>query len=163
MEEMISRWWNSWLLRADVGGSLYTGRRRELKCGLFAIQTNFGWAFMGKMPSTNSQYDLVTTTLNLFVKDISISDLWELETIGIKNPSDKLNKEENAVVTRLQTVKVDKNGSSEVQLSWIDGQPPNCNKLQDGSKEVNQYCQQEGFLSNMMTFSQNEKERESSK
>ncbi|KAJ8914423.1 hypothetical protein NQ315_017519 [Exocentrus adspersus] len=40
------------------------------------------------------------STLNLFVKNESISNLWELEAIGIRGPSDKPTKQEQAMAAK---------------------------------------------------------------
>ncbi|KAJ8962702.1 hypothetical protein NQ318_001099 [Aromia moschata] len=104
------------LLGADIVGSLYTGLRRELPCGLIAMETHIGWTLMGKIHTRKAHSDLVMTTLNLFVKDASISDLWELEALGIKEPSDKHTKEEMAMAAKdlfYETVKTQPDGRYE--------------------------------------------------
>ena len=115
------------LFGADVAGDLYTGERQKLNCGLFAIETRFGWTLMGKIPGTSSHSDVVMTTLNLFVKNASISELWDLDVIGIKEPSDKHSKDEMAIKAKemfLETVTTDKEGRYEVKLPWLEDHPP---------------------------------------
>ncbi|KAJ8941034.1 hypothetical protein NQ318_015510 [Aromia moschata] len=114
------------LLGADIVGSLYTGLRRELPCGLIAMETHIGWTLMGKIHTRKAHSDLVMTTLNLFVKDASISDLWELEALGIKEPSDKHTKEEMAMAAKdlfYETVKTQPDGRYEVRLPWHEDHP----------------------------------------
>lgn len=115
------------LLGADIVGSLYTGKRHELPCGLVAMETLVGWTLMGKALMNNARSDAVVTTLNLFVNSASISDLWELEAIGIKEPSDMQTKKERAMAAKqlfLETVRLDEDGRYEVRLPWLEGHPP---------------------------------------
>ncbi|KAJ8909824.1 hypothetical protein NQ315_003702 [Exocentrus adspersus] len=92
-------------LGADVSGILYTGGRRVLTSGLVAFETRLGWTLTGKMQEASSgsrstHSNMGVSTLNLFVKNASISDLWELEAIGIRGPSDKPTKQEQAIARR---------------------------------------------------------------
>lgn len=116
------------LLGADVIGMLYTGRREQLPCGLIAMETQLGWTLMGKVSSKNgARSTTVMTTLNLFVQNASLTQLWELEALGIKEPSDKRSKEEAAIAARElfnQTIHIDSEGRYEVRLPWIEDHAP---------------------------------------
>ncbi|GBL83684.1 hypothetical protein AVEN_132612-1 [Araneus ventricosus] len=62
------------LLGADVSGKLFTGRREELKTGLIAMETKFGWTLMGKVPHYENFKDVNMTVLNMLSQeDIPIS------------------------------------------------------------------------------------------
>lgn len=115
------------LLGADVIGRLYTGERRELPCGLIAMRTLAGWTLMGKMPSSEPRSTVVTTALTLLVNNASISQLWELEALGIKEPLDRKSKEDMGLASKeffLQTVKVNSEGRYEVNLPWLEDHAP---------------------------------------
>ncbi|XP_050306312.1 uncharacterized protein LOC126743324 [Anthonomus grandis grandis] len=116
------------LLGADVAGILYTGNQKSLSCGLMAIETRLGWTVIGKVV-TNVKRNIgaAMTTLNLFVKDASIEQLWELDTLGIKEPTEQRTKEEMAMAAKqlfLETVRINDEGRYEVRLPWVDGHPP---------------------------------------
>lgn len=128
------------LLGADILGSFFTGKQKVLRCGLVARETYFGWTLVGKTQSAETRSSTVTTTLNLLVNNCSLSELWELETIGIKEPSDKKTKEEAALAARdlfLQTVKVNDEGRYEVRLPWWDDHPPLPDNYQLAQKRLN--------------------------
>ncbi|KAG5869805.1 hypothetical protein JTB14_037540 [Gonioctena quinquepunctata] len=66
------------LIGADVAGKLYTGRRHILTCGLVAVETLLGWTLMGRIPSDLPNFSTTLTVHSLFVKDATITKLWEL-------------------------------------------------------------------------------------
>ncbi|GBN73776.1 hypothetical protein AVEN_244545-1 [Araneus ventricosus] len=96
------------LIGADLFGKFLTGQRRVLPCGLVAIETSLRWTWCGKVPEnrvTSSDAMLVTS---LFVKDRDILDLWKLDSIGIKDPIEKLSKKKREDLTKehfLQSVR----------------------------------------------------------
>ena len=113
------------LLGADVAEMLYTGRSHILECGLVAIETRIGWTVMGKVPGSQSKKSATMTVLSLFVNP-SITELWQLDVLGIQDPTDKKSKDEMALAAKelfLQTVSVNPKGRYEVNLPWIDGHP----------------------------------------
>lgn len=127
------------LLGVDVVGILYTGNRRQLSCGLVAMETQVGWTLMGKVPVSSPRSAVTMTTVNLLIKNASISDLWELEVIGIKNPTDRLSKEDMALAAKelfLQTVTADNHGRYEVRLPWLEGHPPLSNNYTLAQKRL---------------------------
>ncbi|XP_035205512.1 uncharacterized protein LOC118180543 [Stegodyphus dumicola] len=96
------------LIGADIAGKLMTGGFKLLTSGLAAIETKLGWTLFGKNGmreiSDNSAL-LVTSMLN---KEILISDLWSLDSLGILDPSEKKSKlelQEEAVKRLASTVK----------------------------------------------------------
>ncbi|XP_035205210.1 uncharacterized protein LOC118180199 [Stegodyphus dumicola] len=95
------------LIGADVAGKLMTGGRRELSCGLVAIETKFGWSVMGRMPNTSK-------------------NLWTLDTLEITDPSVKKNQtelQEAAPLHFLNTVRI-VDDRFEVDLPWLEYHPP---------------------------------------
>ncbi|KAJ8940918.1 hypothetical protein NQ317_010177 [Molorchus minor] len=110
------------LIGSDVAGKLYTGRRHELSCGLVAMETRLGWTLMGKILSSQYEQKMSTSAISLFVHDSSISNLWELDVLGITEPTaDKTRHELEAAAEQffMETVKVDKNGRFEITLPWL--------------------------------------------
>ena len=114
------------LIGADIAGKLFTGNTRILKNGLTAIETLLGWTIMGKIPSDGQRKDSSLTTISLFVKEANISDLWELDVLGIKDPFESKSKkdhEDKILSAFLENVKVNEDGRYEVQLPWRENHP----------------------------------------
>jgi hypothetical protein len=66
------------------------------------------------------------TVLSMFVHSEAVSKLWELDVIGIEDPSRMSNEKAEMAVQAyfLDTVKVNDGGRYEVSLPWIEGHPP---------------------------------------
>ncbi|GFX03318.1 integrase catalytic domain-containing protein [Trichonephila clavipes] len=81
------------LLGSDIVGKLFTGEVKQLSEGLTAVNTRLGWTVMGKL-SCESEFKLENSLLvhSLYTNREEISNLWELDSIGIKNPSEKKSK-----------------------------------------------------------------------
>ncbi|KFM74429.1 hypothetical protein X975_12745, partial [Stegodyphus mimosarum] len=115
------------LIGADVDGKLMAGGRREIPCGLVAIETKLGWSVMGRMPNTSRSEctsSLLVTSLLSTVE--TITDLWTLDTLGITDPSVKKSQMELQEASRLHflnTVNVVDN-CFEVDLPWLEDHPP---------------------------------------
>ncbi|XP_008485304.1 uncharacterized protein LOC103521977 [Diaphorina citri] len=119
------------LVGADVVGKLYTGRLKELSSGLVAVETHLGWTLCGKVPSVENckSTNLATLVTSLLVasKDKNISDLWELDTLGIRDPVEKISKQELEKAAHehfLKTVKVNDDGRFEVHYPFFKDHPP---------------------------------------
>src|SRR5436190_10170670 len=84
----------SLLIGADIAGILFTGKREQLKCGLVAIETLIGWTLMGRVPNTENDSCLTNIVTSMFIKDCEVSELWKLETIGIKDSFEQVSNEE---------------------------------------------------------------------
>ncbi|XP_015905838.2 uncharacterized protein [Parasteatoda tepidariorum] len=104
-----------------------TGKRRVLARGLVAIETLLGWTLTGKAP----EYDLPSINAMLItyllVKEMDISELWRLDSLGIKDPSEQKSREELQEASMehfLNTVKVEGDGRFIVSLPWLDGHLP---------------------------------------
>ncbi|GIY64948.1 uncharacterized protein CDAR_119701 [Caerostris darwini] len=82
------------LIGADVLGRLMTVQRKVLSLGLVAIETYLGWTLFSKVPQEENDSSSAMVVTSLFVKEANISDLWELDLIGIKDPIEKSSKEE---------------------------------------------------------------------
>jgi hypothetical protein len=66
------------------------------------------------------------TALSMFVHSETVSKLWELDVLGIQEPSRRSSEEAEMAVQAyfLDTVKVNDDGRYEVRLPWIEGHPP---------------------------------------
>ncbi|KAJ8957208.1 hypothetical protein NQ318_007770 [Aromia moschata] len=111
------------LLGADVIGSLYTGKRHLLKCGLVANETYVGWTVESRVPTQNS----TTMTVTSMFTNPSITELWQLDVLGIEEPTERKTKMEKALAAKelfCETVIVNEEGRYEVRLPWLAGHPP---------------------------------------
>ena len=67
------------------------------------------------------------TALSMFVHSEAVSKLWELDVLGIQDPSRRRSNEEAEMAVQayfLDIVKVNDDGRYEVRLPWIEGHPP---------------------------------------
>ncbi|XP_021966107.1 uncharacterized protein LOC110861310 [Folsomia candida] len=115
------------LIGSDYYGKLMTGRVVQLKSGLTAFQSTFGWSLGGKVPKDN----IGMTVTSLFLASMDESKLWDLDVIGITDPAEHLNKEDRDKEVKehfLQSV-CREDGRYCVSLPWMDGRPNiPCNK-----------------------------------
>ncbi|GFV93590.1 DUF1758 domain-containing protein [Trichonephila clavipes] len=81
------------LLGSDIIGKLFTGEVKQLSEGLTAMNTRIGWTVMGKL-GCESKFEFENSLLvhSLFTNREKISDLWELDSLRIKDPSEKKSK-----------------------------------------------------------------------
>lgn len=118
------------LIGADVAAKLWTGRKLELSSGLVAMETSLGWTLSGKLPNTNDDNtdgNVAMLVTSLLIKEANINDLWDLDTLGIKDPTEKVNQEELDRATQehfLKTVKINEEGRYEVRLPFLENHPP---------------------------------------
>jgi hypothetical protein len=73
------------LIGADIYGKPLTERQEILQCGLVAIETYLGWIVTGKIQSCTKTISM--TALSMFVHNEAVSKLWELDVLGIQDPS----------------------------------------------------------------------------
>ncbi|XP_071033065.1 uncharacterized protein [Parasteatoda tepidariorum] len=84
------------------------------------METYLGWTVMGKPNHTYSSTGLISTSL--FIQNTSVTDLWELETIGISDNCETITSEEyDALATEhfSRTVKIHPDGRYEISLPWV--------------------------------------------
>ncbi|GFT31422.1 uncharacterized protein TNCV_608431 [Trichonephila clavipes] len=70
------------------------GQRRILSCGLVAMETILGWTLSGKVPDSEISSCNAMLVASLFVKEMDISQLWRLDSLGIQDLSEQKTKEE---------------------------------------------------------------------
>ena len=113
------------LIGADCYGHIATGRINQLSNGLTAIETRLGWTLSGRCdenPVPDSS--VAMNVISMHVSDAAISQLWELETIGINDPVDvKSQQERNMEIKQhlRETVIRGQTGRYSVSLPWISG------------------------------------------
>lgn len=108
------------LIGADVAGKLMTGGYKLLPSGLAAIETRLGWTIMGRTPTVTSSECLML--ISMTNQDVTIADLWTLDSLGITDPSENKSKQElqEAAKTHfLNTVKVEEERFM-VNLPWLE-------------------------------------------
>jgi len=113
------------LLGADYSEQILTGRKQYLSNNLTAIETIFGWTVIGQYSNCKSQTNSMAVT-NLLFTEASIEDLWNLETLGIRDPAESISKcqiEEQTKLHFLQTVTRNEDGRYSVSLPWIENRP----------------------------------------
>ncbi|GBN73760.1 hypothetical protein AVEN_151262-1 [Araneus ventricosus] len=115
------------LIGADYAGKLLTGNIKHLSGSLVAVQTLLGWTVMGKSDTINTNKSSSLLVLSLHVNNAKISDLWNLDSLGIKEDSAKRTKTETQELVLehfTETVSRDSTGRYKVNLPWLDGHPP---------------------------------------
>lgn len=111
------------LIGADVAGKLMTGRLKRLKSGLTAVETKLGWTVLGRTRVHSEQTENLVVT-SMLTRDVRITDLWELDSLGIKDPAEKQSKEELEEASEkhfVETLSRDNDGRYVVSLPWIEG------------------------------------------
>jgi len=112
------------LIGADGIPGLTLGQEVRLDNGLLAVNTVLGWTIIRQSGPRNRSMAVPVTSL--FVAEASVQQLWDLETIGIRDPSEQKKKLEKEGAVRshfLSTVSRKEDGRYSVSLPWIDGKP----------------------------------------
>ena len=82
------------LIGADVMGRLLTTNVYQFNEGLTAVETRLGWTLMGKVPGDICEKTSSPIATSMTVHDISVSDLWSLQTVGIRDSAEAKYKTE---------------------------------------------------------------------
>ncbi|XP_054287608.1 uncharacterized protein LOC129003337 [Macrosteles quadrilineatus] len=129
------------LIGADVAGKLYTEKRYLLSNGLVAMHTLLGWTLMGRtiVEGNDRSSSMAVTSLLSPIDNKSISDLWSLDVLGIKDPVEV--KSESSVKSRtmehfVESVSVENDGRYQVKLPWVDDHPPLPTNLKVAQKRL---------------------------
>ncbi|UYV69100.1 hypothetical protein LAZ67_6002418 [Cordylochernes scorpioides] len=111
------------LIGGDYYGQLLTGKIEQLAGGLTAIQTVLGWTLIGntssERPETSAQM-----VITLLTTQHRVTSLWELETIGIRDPTEVISeKEKNVLMQEKFHEKICRghDGRYLVSLPWKEG------------------------------------------
>ncbi|GFU23797.1 integrase catalytic domain-containing protein [Trichonephila clavipes] len=120
------------LLGADVISVILSGRSIKLRSGLMAIGTMLGFTLMGKSSQEvngNTEVSIPAIRerqLSMFLNQLNVKELWDLETIGIRDPVENIKSEiqHSYMIERFQKdIKILPSGRYEVALPFkIEGQ-----------------------------------------
>ena len=111
------------LIGSDYYADLVTGRKHCLQNGLVALETSLGWTLTGKLkePLEKSCGMLVTS---MFVADATVTELWNLETIGICDPAERKSREEKETSVKEHFIQTrSEEGRYIVALPWTVESP----------------------------------------
>ncbi|XP_071033036.1 uncharacterized protein [Parasteatoda tepidariorum] len=111
------------LIGADLASTLLTGNIKHLSGGLVAANTRLGWTVLGKSVRENA-FNTPQLLLTLHVDYAKISDLWELDSLGIHDMSEKQTKTETQEIVLKhfqETLTRDQSGRYQVCLPWLEG------------------------------------------
>ncbi|UYV65562.1 hypothetical protein LAZ67_3004702 [Cordylochernes scorpioides] len=120
------------LIGADIYGKLMTGKTLQLDCGLTAMLTHFGWTLLGSLKEwSEEENSMMVMSMNTMFgdarQDFSISQLWDLDTIGVRDPVEVKSSVEQETAFKnefLKNISRNKDGRYVVPLPWIEGHPP---------------------------------------
>lgn len=116
------------LLGADVLEKLQTGNMFDLKSGPTAIETRLGWTLIGKRrQEKTSNIDTALVVTSLLIKEIDISELWNLDVLGNKDQVETDSKGTHSIKTELrirQSVTVDESGRYERGAAILERESP---------------------------------------
>ncbi|GFT68803.1 uncharacterized protein TNCV_684541 [Trichonephila clavipes] len=113
------------LLGYDIVGKLFTGEVKQPSEGLTTVNTRLGWTVMGKL-SSESKFEVGNFLLvhSLLTNREKLSDLWKLDSLRIKDHSEKKSKlefQDLALKHFENTVLRDDEGRYIVTIPWIEG------------------------------------------
>ncbi|GFU01906.1 integrase catalytic domain-containing protein [Trichonephila clavipes] len=74
------------LLRADVIGNILTDNSLKLSSGVTVVQTKFGYTVIGKTKTIHNS--LCNNVVSLHCANFTVTDLWNLDAIGITDPTE---------------------------------------------------------------------------
>ncbi|XP_050508060.1 uncharacterized protein LOC126885522 [Diabrotica virgifera virgifera] len=109
------------LIGADMFGHIITGNLVNINDSLVALETKFGWTVMGTQKSNNK----INTFVSTYFTD-SLSTLWSLDVLGIKDPAETKCREELDIRTLekfKESTVVNSENRYEVCLPWAEGYP----------------------------------------
>ncbi|GFX69666.1 integrase catalytic domain-containing protein [Trichonephila clavipes] len=119
------------LLGADVISAILSGRSIKLRSGLMAIGTMLGFTLMGKSSQeVNDNIEVSVPAirerqLSMFLNQLNVKELWDLETIGIRDPVKNIKSEiqHSDMIERFQKdIKILPSGRYEVALPFKGSQ-----------------------------------------
>lgn len=110
------------VIGSDYWGTIVTGRKETLSCGLTAYETIWGWTLSGVIPKVTETNNIIS----MFIAVEEVNKLWSLDVIGIKDPIEKLTEiQEEVAAKRIfrENLKRNEDGRYKVKLPWIDDIP----------------------------------------
>ncbi|OXA48910.1 uncharacterized protein LOC110854898 [Folsomia candida] len=116
------------LIGSDFWGKLVTSKPIKVSSSLVAVNTVFGWTLSGQVSSSSrdGENNVAMSCVKLFLGQGDVSELWNLETIGIKDPAEsktQIERDAEAVVQFTKTVSRKEDGRYSIALPWVGGEP----------------------------------------
>jgi hypothetical protein len=111
------------LVGADLLGGLLTGNIHQLENGLTATETRMGWCLMGSLSQKRDLCNLGMSYISMTVCSSSVTELWKLDTLGIRDPIEVKTKEERDYQAQLhfmRNVKRLEDGRYSISLPWVE-------------------------------------------
>ncbi|KAL4707841.1 hypothetical protein ACJJTC_001787 [Scirpophaga incertulas] len=98
---------------------------------LYAVETKLGWSLQGVIPYNSHN---ISSYISI---NFNVTDYWELETLVIKEPCDKIPIESGANTYKFfrETVTTSEEGCYEISLPWKEGFPQ---ELSETNKPLSQ-------------------------
>ena len=89
------------LIGSDYYAKLLTGRKQCLRNGLVALETCLGWTLSGTLEE-EEHTDATCSSLvtSMLVMNAAVSDLWDLEAIGIRDPVERKSRVDRELETK---------------------------------------------------------------
>jgi len=104
----------------------------HLEGGPVAIETKLGWTIVGETDrGRNFEETLGESVMYMSVTDYSITQLWDLDTIGVRDNVEVKSQQQQEMEAKdrfLQKISRDPSGRYIVELPWREGHPPLSNK-----------------------------------
>lgn len=128
------------LLGADFLGCILCNEFYKLNNNTVVIKTKLGWTLQGPLSNnciSMTKTDILTSLLS--TNNIDLSDLWNLESLGIKDPS--LLKSQNEINSETmlnfrKSITFNREGRYEVRLPWKEGYPVLLNNFELAKKRL---------------------------
>ncbi len=114
------------LIGGDWYAKLRTCEQLQLDCGVLAINTKLGWTLLGSVNEPREIGETANLCLSMSVCDTTITKLWELDVLGIREPSTELEIQERGKILRdnfVKSIKRDQNGRYSIKLPWKENIP----------------------------------------
>lgn len=114
------------LIGGDWYAKLRTDEQSELNCGVLAINTKLGWTLLGSVDEPGERGEAVNLCLSMSVSDTSVTNLWELDVLGIHEPSTEKEIQKKKQIVRENFVKSivrDQGGRYSIKLPWKENVP----------------------------------------
>ena len=117
------------LIGSDYYANWLTGRKHCLDNGLVALETCFGLTVSGKINidvTEDPESTMAMHVVSMFVAEAKVADLWNLETIGIKDSAESKfrdEREKEVIQHFLQTVTRSQESRYCVSLPWNEERP----------------------------------------
>jgi len=111
------------LIGSDLWGTLITGNIVKLRCGLTAVESVLGWTLSGEIKQGWKQSLACSVITMLTHEERSLSDLWSLESIGIKDSAEKISQEEHDFELKesfQRSIAREEDGRYSIRLPWIN-------------------------------------------